>query len=351
MVSQAFVISIIEGRKKAPVCRAVLYGLSLLFQGVSYLRNWLYDAGVIPSYKSVLPVVSVGNLVAGGTGKTPFVKQLMQELKAQPGAVAVLTRGYRSSNQKSAVKVENQSAAAVGDEAVILARGTNALVFSGKDRVASAKQAEKDGARLILLEDGMQHRRLQRDQEIVLLDGLDLWGKGFFLPRGYLRDSPKRLKRADWIVITHFDEVEDQERVFQEVKRWSSAPIIGVRANYRASTRLEGRKVAAFCGIAKPASFFSALEKRGAAVTRRLVSQDHEIPSLEELKAFAAQGKEAGADMLFCTEKDAVKLPLGASFALPLEILHMELEPIFNENFWKEMVQVLQNKLYLKRSL
>ena len=160
--------------------RLFLFGQAL----ISFLKNSFYDRKWISISSLPATVVSVGNIVAGGTGKTPFVHLLAKTFRHRK--VAILSRGYGS----------------IADEALLLARRLPEVkVYVGKDRVASGIKAIKEGAELLILDDGFQYRRLARDFDLVLLDGDDLFGKGHYLPWGYLRDSPKRLREADAVFI------------------------------------------------------------------------------------------------------------------------------------------------------
>ena len=342
MSIECFIIEVIEGRKKAPLIKGFLCFLSFLFRLVTAVRHFLYKIRLLKTHRLSLPVISIGNLVAGGTGKTPFTAKLIQELSE---GSAVLTRGYRSEKKQAPLLVtKDTNVSLAGDEPLLLARETGAAIWVYKDRVESGKQAIQQGAKRILLEDGFQHRRLARDVDVVLLDGLDPWGKGHFLPRGYLRDAPSRLKEANWVVVTRFEEVEDKDGLLQEIQELTSSPVMGFGTNYTLDKVSKGESIGAFCGIAKPLPFYRALEEKGIRLVKTFSSKDHCLPSLEELKEFALACKEQGATYLVCTEKDRVKLPENLQIALPICSLKMELECIWNENFWKEMIQSIKNR-------
>ena len=346
---ETLVLDVIEGRKKAPFLRGAFYVLSLAFQLGVRIRHLLYDRGLFKSHLSNRPVISVGNIVAGGTGKTPFVAKLVKELVAKPGDIAILSRGYRSQNEKGiSLQVSKgfgpeSSSAICGDEPYWLALETNASIWVGKDRVQSADRALEAGSHLLILEDGFQHRALKRKMDIVLLDGLDLFGKGFFLPRGYLRDSPKRLKKVDYVVVTHLEEGLDKAKICSEIRRYTEAPILGFKAKYSLEARVRGKKVGAFCGIAKPGIFYEALKSEGLELVNTFTSPDHVMPSQEDLELFAVLSKASGAEYLICTEKDFVKYEAGGSLVLPISILKMDLDCIWNENVWKEMIESIKN--------
>lgn len=346
---ETFALDVIEGRRKAPFLRGAFYVLSLGFQLGSKIRHFLYDTGVLKTFSSAKPVISIGNIVAGGTGKTPFACKLVKELSEEPGRIAILTRGYRSKRKKGkSLRVSEgfgpeMSSSLCGDEPYWLALETNASIWVGKDRVLSANLGAEAGAHLLILEDGFQHRRLNRDIEIVLLDGLDLFGKGYFLPRGYLRDSPKRLKSVDYVVVTHLESNHDKAKIERGIRRFTKAPILGFEAKYTLEEGVRGKKVGAFCGIAKPDIFYRALKSQGLDLVNTFTSSDHVIPQVEDLEMFAALSKARGAEYLICTEKDFVKCQSEISLALPISVLKMDLECVWNENFWKEMIESIKN--------
>ena len=209
MPLQNYVQDIIEERRKAPLAKGVLLALSKFYRTGVSLRNHAYDQLWLKTFKSPLPVISVGNIVAGGTGKTPLIRLLLQELTPECG-VALLTRGYRSQIEKSGEVVNLAASPSTpemcGDEPFWLSSlFPKTAVWVGKNRVLSAQKAFEEGAECLLLDDGMQYRRLHRDIDIVVMDAQDLFGKNHYLPRGYLRDSRKRLFGADLIVVNHAD--------------------------------------------------------------------------------------------------------------------------------------------------
>ena len=354
MSIEAVVLDVIEGRKKSRFLKGSFYVISLGFQLGIKLRHLLYNTGLLKTFSCSKPVLSVGNIVAGGTGKTPFVCTLIKELSWEPGHIAILSRGYRSEGAKnSSLQVSmgfgpEVSSGLAGDEPYWLGLNTNAAIWIGKDRVLSANKAIEAGAQLLVLEDGFQHRRLKRDMEIVLLNARDLMGKGYFLPRGYLRDIPKRLQNADYIIVTYLEEKYDKVKIYNEIRRFSKAPILGFTAKYSLEEAVKGKKAGAFCGIAKPDSFYEALKSLGVDLVNTFTSSDHIIPSVEDLQMFAALSKSRGAEYLICTEKDFVKCPDGICLALPVSVLKMDLECVWNEDVWKEMIESIKylNKLF-----
>lgn len=282
--------------------------LSLLFCAISAVRNAFYDRKLLPIHRVDCPVISIGNVVAGGTSKTPFVYQLSRVFNTR--RVAILSRGYGK----------------VADEAMWLKEKLpHVRVYIGADRVALAQKATLEGAELILLDDGFQHRRLFRDLDVVLLDGEDPWGKGHFLPWGYLRDSPRRASSADFV----FTSGEDFEVRCVEVKDLKGNPV-----------SLQGKKVSLFSGIAKPKKFRKTVEELGATAFSETILFDHEAISYEALLAMQKQGVE----FLVCTEKDRIKLPPQAE-NFPVVIVEVSLF-FLKEERWTSLIEKIETTLH-----
>src|SRR5687767_14056116 len=175
--------------------------LSLLYGTLMSLRGFLYRIGLRHRVKVGVPVVVVGNLTVGGTGKTPLVAWLSTKLAAVGLRVAIVARGYGGRARGVTRVTLHSRPSEVGDEPLLLARRAQATVFVGRDRVAAARQAVADGADILLCDDGLQHLALMRDCEIVVIDGQRGFGNGSLLPRGPLRESPRRLRRVNAVVV------------------------------------------------------------------------------------------------------------------------------------------------------
>ncbi len=182
----------------------------------------------------------------------------------------------------------------------------------------------------------MQHRKLKRDIEIVLVDGEDPFGKGFFLPRGFLRDSPTRLKKADCIVVIQpsFSETE------KDLRLYTDAPI--VFAERVTDVSLKGKKAAVFCAIGKPQKFLQSVRDAGGEIVASFFKPDHDPFYPEELQKFA---EESLADVLVCTEKDMVKLPKDFKCRLPIVPLTSHLKISGNEIAWQELLNNIQSRV------
>ncbi len=303
---------------------ASFYGTAVLF------RNWLYDQGWKRTYHAPVPcVVSIGNLVMGGTGKTPITLKLAEAFSDR-FLVAILSRGY-----------------GCGDEPLLFKNRLQSVqMFVGKNRVESANAASKAGSKLILLDDGFQHRRLARDVNLVTLQASDPFGKGHLFPRGFLREPPHSLKRADMILINHNESAKvDVDALHQALSKWTSAPIIdfthcpeGIfQLDGDLIASIQGKKVGAFCGIANPERFKSTLESLGADVVYFHPLSDHAELTPKQLAKICKKAKESGAEYVLCTEKDAVKLDPSQEIAY----VKMGIE-IGNEDQWRALLSKIE---------
>lgn len=329
---------------------ALLLPISWIYGVVMQIRNLLYDKEWIKAYYSSAFVVSIGNIVAGGVGKTPLTLKIAKLLQERVENIALLSRGYLSEfeHKKSPTLISQGFGPQYlpkecGDEPYLLSHHVpKALFYVGKNRVLSAKMAEKAQAKVILLDDAMQYRKLHRDLEIVVLDGEDPFGKGYFLPRGFLREPLNALKRADLIVINHVDDKVKIKPLLSKLQSITKAPYILTRVKTEGFFDLEGRSIAplkgaqvgAFCGLAKPEKFFKTLKEEGVDLVLKKSLKDHRPMSLKELQNFSDQSKDQGAHYILCSEKDRVKIPKNISLSLPIIFLKIELEIVEGkENF------------------
>lgn len=333
MSIESFVLSVIEDRKTVWGVKPLLWLLSKLYQLGVAIRNLCYDVGLCKMYQVPSYVVSVGNIVAGGTGKTPLIQYLAEEFSSQQ-RVGIVTRGYRSKIEKSGQSIEISSGQGplvrveeCGDEPYWLSLHTKAFIWVGRDKVNSALLAAEKGIEVLLVDDGFQHRRLVKDTQIVVIDGKDPLGHGYFLPRGLLRDSPKRLKEADVIVINHTEDHEEFVKVQALLASYTKAPMVRTEPIYRFDEKWKKEKVGVFCGIAKPARFIAALKSFGCEIVEELVCLDHRVPSQNELETFAKRCQKQGAKVLVCTEKDWVKIKQTyPPMPLPIAVLSQSLK-------------------------
>ena len=317
------ILAVQEGRWRTNTALAPLSGLWSIG---AFIKNGLYDRKMLPIHRLPACVVSVGGLVAGGSGKTPLVHLLAQNLS---GSMAVLSSGYHA----------RKSNLALGDELTMLAkRLPHVRMWADSDRVASGKKAIKAGARLLLLDDGFQYRRIFRDFELVILDGAHPFGFDAFLPRGLLRDPPSRLQEADAVFVNGLFPNE----LRQKLSSLTKAPLIGVELQIQRvldqqgqTMDLKGCKVGAFCAIAQPQRFLQTLFKSEAQVVDHWFLPDHSSFDPTQLEMFAKKCQSKGAIALVCTEKDWVKLPPD----FPSLYLEMKLQIISGADDWQNLLK------------
>ena len=292
------------------LARLVLIPFQLIYMLVTVSKNALYDAGLLTPRRVDVPVISVGNLTVGGTGKTPLVIELARRGLAAGQRVAVVTRGYGAPAGEGGL----------ADEAALIAeRVPEALLVVSPDKHLGARQAVEQGAELIILDDGFQHRRLHRDLDIAVVDARAPFGNGMQLPLGGLREGPSGLSRADLIVLTHSEGLDELQMEATRVRLAAhnrEVPVvlahhrpIGVRSvcetELQPPSHIEGLDVYLFAGIASPEGFARTAEGLGANVTGVMGFADHHAFSAEDLAAVRAEARTAH---LLCTEKDAGKV-------------------------------------------
>jgi tetraacyldisaccharide 4'-kinase len=280
---------------------APLYGAGVRLRQSLYARGWLRTQRVAG------PVIVVGNLTVGGTGKTPFVIWLVERLRELGFAVAVVTRGYGRSYSRRVtndiLRVDASCRAEdVGDEALLLSRRADCPVYVCRDRVAAARVALADGARVVIADDGLQHLRLARDAEIVLVDAMRGWGNGALLPAGPLREEPARAALATAVVLTGDGTPAAALSVHVSARMQLEGSVlrpVGGAGDGRALASLAGECVHALAGIGNPARFFATLR------SARLKLIEHPFPDHHRYLATELQFDD-GLPVIM-TEKDAVK--------------------------------------------
>jgi tetraacyldisaccharide 4'-kinase len=319
------------------LARAALTPLSALWTigGTIKRRRALRQRKALPC-----PVISIGGISAGGSGKTPFVNYLAGLLRARGWRPAILTRGYR---RRSLAKYLVFSAGAdvppalTGDEAQIFLKAGIAAVGIGRNRYEAGRLLLKHiDADVFVLDDGFQHALLERNVDVVLIDGLDPFGGYATIPLGRLREPLSALKRADAFVVTRVSSPHRYRAIAHELHGYNAAaPIFQATAVSRRwrlcreGTKIDGLltgKVAAFCGLGNPQAFWNMLEQLGLEVVYRWAFSDHHVYAPVELYRLRQQAQEAGAGLLVTTEKDRMNLPAGVeSIVAPLELAWLEI--------------------------
>lgn len=333
-------LPIINGQRRDPLAhlsRLVLWVVSLGYRVVVRRRNRRFEADSSASHAAGVPVVSVGNLTTGGTGKTPIVCYLAAYFRKIGVRVAIVSRGY------------GRGEADANDEALELYdRLPDVPHLQDPDRVAAAAIAvEELEAELILMDDGFQHRRLRRDLDIVAIDATNPFGFGHCLPRGLLREPIEGLQRAHAVLLTRCDQVgrESLERITAVVRETAeSLPVIRTEhvpcalfeypENLLSLNELKGQRVAILCAIGNPEAFASTIRKVGADVvaSRQLTDHDpYEPETVEQLRNWVTE-LGTRVDQVICTHKDLVKLRTDRLGGRPLRALQIDLRIVDGES-------------------
>lgn len=325
---------LISGRRRgaaAALARAALAALAWPYGAAVRLRNLYYDVRPQAALRLPVPVISVGNLTVGGTGKTPLVAWLARWYLDRGLPLTILSRGYGS------------RAGQPNDEALELARSVpKAAHVQHPDRRVAARQAlTKQPYQVLLLDDGFQHRRLARDLDIVLLDALQPWGYGRLLPRGRLREPATSLRRADVVGLSRSDQVPaaQREAIRQQVAAIAPHALwielvhqprawIAAEGDTLPLETLRGAAVAAFCGLGNPEGFWRTLASCGVCVVAHRAWPDHCPYGPAEQADLRQWIEQTPATHVVCTQKDLVKLLQASIAARPLLALQIELEVV-----------------------
>lgn len=308
--------------------------------GVIKRRRYEHYAACVPPLG--VPVISIGAITAGGSGKTPFTTYLAAQLRERAYSPAILTRGYRRGSPArdlvfpAGAKVPAEF---TGDEAQIFLRHSIAAIGIGANRYETAQvlRFQFPWTDVFLLDDGFQHARINRDLDIVLIDGLDPFGGECVVPAGRLREPLTALGRAHAFVVTRAQNDLRYEAICRRLREYNpSAPCFRTRLvarnwrDYRTGARLDSldvRRVAGFCGLGNPENFWSTLESLGLQVVFRWEFEDHHKYKSFELQRIAHQARTHGAELLVTTEKDRINCPNHFERAIaPLDLAWLEIE-------------------------
>ena len=338
----------------------ILARISSVYSAVVQTRLWLYATGLKRRYPLGCQVISIGNVTAGGTGKTPMVEKLARELADEGRKVAILSRGYRKKEKGFWAKLAERTRGGgkpppprvvsdgrrllldsemSGDEPYMLATNLpDVVVLVDKDRVKSGRYAiRRFGCDTLLLDDGFQYQKLMHRRDIVLVDRTNPFGNGRVLPRGILREPAENIARASFVCITKArggDTSALRARIRElnptaGIMECNHDPTCLVDAFTRERSgleRLRGMKVYAVSGIAAPLSFENSLEKLGATLLERRHFADHHRFSQQETIDIVNRAQELGADAVVTTEKDAVRMTRIDRRAVPVLFLRIEVQ-------------------------
>lgn len=323
---------IVSGRRRgwrAALLRKALAAGEPLYRAAVARRNQRFDHDPAAIQRAGVPVISVGNLTTGGTGKTPFVAWLAGQLRDSGRRVGIISRGYGAKPGQP------------NDEALELALLLPDVPhLQNPDRVMAARQAvEEKHCDVLVLDDAFQHRRLHRDLDIVLIDALEPFGFDHLLPRGLLREPISSLARGHIAVISRANLVSDSERErIKERIRQAAPEMLMIEIGQRASCLLQwsgttldldvlrGARIAAFCGIGNPLAFRETLRQCGAEISDFREYSDHFAFSENEIRRLCDWAERSGAERVVCTLKDLVKLRRETLGRVPLHALRIGIE-------------------------
>lgn len=326
MLTKSFVEDLMYGRKRSPFWSPLLRALSWLYGMALYLRRALFTLHVLKRNELACPVISVGNITLGGTGKTPTVILIAEFLLKKRRRPVVVSRGYGRKNESEVLVVSDGRSVLVGpqiggDEPVLIGSKLSGVpVVVGRKRYQAARVAlHRFNPDTVILDDGFQHIQLKRTLDIVLIDASDPFGNGKLFPAGILREPLAALKRAHAVLITRAERTGDVERLKEIIRGKTRARIftshlvpldvVDCRSGTsRPLSSLRGVTVLALSGIARPASFTALLRSLGAAVVAERIYPDHYAFKKTDLEDVYKKAADEKVGMIITTEKDAVRL-------------------------------------------
>lgn len=316
---------------------------STVFSLVTQARRAAYEHGLFKTSHVGVPVISVGNITTGGTGKTPLVEWICRKIAQMPQTnICVLTRGYGRTNPEAQVLVSDATQLHAteqesGDEALLLARNLLgvAAVIANRDRIHAANWAIQHlNTNVFVLDDGFQHLRIARDLNVVVIDAMDPWGGGELLPSGKLREPISGLARANCVVLTRTDKATDPTDVTKPVQQYApNAPVFTSRMVTSGFRELDGSTVRkseirqpllAFCGVGNAQSFFGQVANEGLQIVGKRDFRDHYRYQALDIERLIEDAADRGARALITTAKDAIKLE-SINLPLPCYILDIQI--------------------------
>ena len=298
--------------------------LSLIYGSVIFIRNKLYDLNILKSKKAEgVEVICIGNIVAGGTGKTPAVQYFVKKYLNEGKKVGILSRGYKGKRKEDLLLVRNDkeilaTSVESGDEAYLHALNLKVPVVVSKDRYKGAIYL-RDVCKvdIIIMDDGFQHRKLTKDKNIILIDATNPFGGNDYLPKGRLRESLESLKRADELIITKSNYVNNEtlEKIKQRLSKYekkisiatfSEENFYNMNGEEKELSIVKDKKILIFSSIANPKIFYETVKRLEPSEIEEIKFEDHHLYKSEEIKNISEKGKDY--DYIVTTEKDIVKI-------------------------------------------
>jgi tetraacyldisaccharide 4'-kinase len=312
------------------------------------LRNFLYSGDLLKAHRANAVVLSIGNITVGGTGKTPLVIWLCKFLQQKQIPCAILTRGYKTQGTR------DEERGAIDEPAILAESCPQARVIVNPNRVEAAAEAvNKFGAKMLVMDDGFQHRRLARDLDIVTIDATCPFGYGKLLPAGLLREPVASLKRVDAAVLTRCNQVSKSElnQIEKELQLINTNMIIAksihnpvfvksIIGEKIAIEQLRNRKIFAFCGIGNPDAFLSTIKNTGASLVGSKIYNDHYRYTSGDINDINNHANHLEADLILTTQKDWKAIPLkSVKKDIPLAYLAVEIKFIAGEDKLKQLIE------------
>lgn len=352
-MDEASLHNLLSGRRRDVGARLLRGALGLASYGYGAavtVRNMAYDCGWLAVHRAAVPVVSLGNITTGGTGKTPLAAWLANWLVAHGLRPGLLSRGYRALDTGP-----GEPGAAGNDEKRVLDRLCPGVPhLQQRDRVQSSQRlVDELSCDVLILDDGFQHRRLARDLDLLLVDALQPWGFGHVLPRGLLRESRSSLRRADLVIVTRADQASpgDGQRLRADLEffrghsecvevAFRPQRLLGLDGSLRDPGSIAGLKGLAFCGIGNPDGFRRTLGTMRFDCELQ-VFPDHHHYDASDLAALSAKAEHSRAGMVLTTLKDLVKIPPTAWTGPPLYAVDIGVEFLSGEELLTDRLQKL----------
>jgi tetraacyldisaccharide 4'-kinase len=306
------------------------------------LRSSLYSKRWLEIHTADVPVISIGNITTGGTGKTPLVIWLCKFLQQKNFRCAILTRGYKTTQNS------------VDEPAILTESCPQAKVIVNPNRVEAAAEAvDKFGAKVLIMDDGFQHRRLHRDLDIVTVDATCPFGYGKLLPTGLLREPVASLKRADAAVLTRCDQISESELslIEKELRLITPAMIIAKSIHNPVCAKsatgekitieqLKDKKIFAFCGIGNPDAFLNTIKNTGANLVGSKIYNDHYPYADSDIDDIHGQANRSGADLILSTQKDHTRYAIrNTRYEIPFAYLAIEIRFTSGEDKLKQLIE------------
>ena len=343
--------NLISGRSTGLPAALLRFFMGVAATGYSLvvrLHNFLYSKRWLEIHTADVPVISIGNITAGGTGKTPLVIWICRFLQNKNVPCAILTRGYKTRGARG------EGRGTIDEPAILTESCPQAKVIVNPNRAEAAAEAvDKFGAKVLIMDDGFQHRRLHRDLDIVTIDATCPFGYGKPLPAGLLREPVASLKRADAAVVTRCDQISESElsRIEKELQLINPDMVIAksIHNPICAKTmtgekitieQLKDKKIFAFCGIGNPDAFLSTIRNTDANLVGSKIYNDHHRYTDSDVDDIHGQANRLGADLILSTQKDHTQYAIrNTQYEIPFAYLAIEIKFASGEDKLKQLIE------------